>query len=71
MPTLEQWEHLNAIRDRLSDKERAIAENAISRMSADMLTHWLAEMSAMSVDDATRTIRDMIIKLRPAHGERR
>ena len=59
-PTAEQVAHLLQVRERLSPKERAIAENAISRMTPDMLVQWLAELSAMSVDEAARTIRQMI-----------
>ncbi len=59
----EQFAHLYAIRQRLSPKERAIAENAISRMDPTMLAHWLAELSAMSVDEATDVIEDMVAEV--------
>jgi len=65
MPTPEQWTHLYMIRARLLPKEAAVAENAITRMSPDVLARWLAELSALSVDDAVRTIRSMISQLRP------
>ncbi|HUI49319.1 MAG TPA: hypothetical protein VL119_11520 [Acidimicrobiia bacterium] len=70
-PTAEQWEHLHEIRERLSPKERAIAENAIMRMDADVLTDYLAELATLSVDEAVVTIRSMIAKLRPTRGPER
>ncbi len=70
-PTPEQFAHLYTIRERLSPKERAIAENAISRMAPGMLTHWLAELSAMSVEDATNTIRTMVAQLGTTRGDER
>ena len=70
-PTPDQWEHLHEIRERLSPKERAIAENAIMRMDADVLAQYLAELSAQSVDDAVATIRSMIAKLPTTRGRDR
>ncbi len=67
-PTPAQWQHLYEVREGLSPKERAIAENAITRMSPDLLAQWLADLSALSVDDAVRMIRSMIAKLRPTRG---
>lgn len=69
-PTREQFAHLYAIRERLSPKERAIAEAAISRMDPAMLAHWLAELSAMSVDDATSMIGGMVAQLEPPGGSK-
>ena len=63
-PTPEQWAHLGQIRAQLSVTECAIAENAMMRMGADTLAHWLAELSAQSVDDAVRTLRALIEQLR-------
>lgn len=60
VPTSEQLAHLQAIRERLSPREAAITDNAVTRMSTDMLARWLAELSAFSVDDAVQTIRSMI-----------
>lgn len=60
--------HLYQVRARLSPEERAIAENAISRMSTDVLVQWLGELSAMSVDEATRTIRQMIAQIRASRS---
>jgi hypothetical protein len=68
--TREQFAHLYAIRERLSPKERAIAENAISRMDPQMLAHWLAELSAMSVDEATTVIRGMLAEIQPPRGSK-
>lgn len=67
-PTPAQWQHLYEVREGLSPKERAIAENAITRMTPELLAQWLAELSALSVDDAVRMIRSMIAKLRPTRG---
>ena len=41
------------------------------RMDADLLTRYLADLSALSVDDAVATIRSMIAKLRPTRGTER
>lgn len=71
VPTPEQLAHLCTIRERLSPKERAIAENAMARMEPAMLTHWLTELSAMSVDEATTTIRTMVAQLAMARGKDR
>ena len=62
-PTPEQLAHLLAIREQLDPKERAIAEAAIARMDASTLTEWLAELAAMSVDEATALIRTMLADL--------
>jgi hypothetical protein len=51
VPTPDQLAHLCTIRERLSAKERAIAENAMARMEPAMLAHWLTELSAMSAED--------------------
>jgi hypothetical protein len=59
----DQLAHLYSIREKLSAKERAIAEHAISHMDAATHAHWLAELSAMSVDEATEMIRTMIAQL--------
>jgi hypothetical protein len=71
MPTPEQLTHLCTIRERLSPKERAIAENAMARMEPAMLTHWLTELSAMSVEEATTTIRTMVAQLGTPRGKDR
>lgn len=63
--------HLYQIRAQLSPEERAIAENAISRMPSDVLVQWLGELSAMSVDEATNVLRQMIARIRaPRPGGR-
>jgi hypothetical protein len=66
VPTPAQMAHLVAIRERLDAKERAIAEAAIQRMTSEQLTHWLAELSDQSIDEATATIRDLIAQIRKA-----
>jgi len=63
-PTPQQVKHLLEIRQQLSVKEQAIAQNAMSRMTPAVLAQWLAELSALSVDDATRMLRQMIGNLR-------
>jgi len=63
-PTPAQVKHLLEIRRQLSVKEQAIAQNAMSRMTPAVLAQWLAELSALSVDDATRMLRQMIVNLR-------
>ena len=70
-PTPDQWEHLHAIREQLSPKERAIAENAILRMDADVLAKYLAELSTLPIADAVASIRSTIAALRPARGPER
>ncbi|MGN6105489.1 MAG: hypothetical protein ACTHU0_10325 [Kofleriaceae bacterium] len=64
LPTPAQMAHLAAIRERLSARECAIAENAIARMAPDLLARWLAELCSLSVDDAAHAIRAMIGRLR-------
>lgn len=64
VPTPAQMAHLVAIRERLDAKERAIAEAAIHKMTAEQLAHWLGELSEQSVEDATTTIRDLIAQIR-------
>lgn len=65
MPTPAQFAHLQAVRARLSTKERAIAEAAIARMDGPLLMQWLGEITALSVEDAVVTIRTLIAQLRP------
>ncbi len=65
MPANDPLAHLYAIRERLSAKERAIAEHAISHMDPAAHAHWLAELSAMSVEEATTMIRTTIEQLPP------
>lgn len=64
VPTPAQMAHLLAIRERLDVKERAIAEAAIHRMTPEQLAHWLGELSELSIDDATSTIRELIAQIR-------
>jgi hypothetical protein len=68
-PTPAQMAHLVAVRERLDARERAIAEAAIHRMTSEQLAHWLGELTALSVEDATRTIRDLIAQIRPTAGK--
>lgn len=70
IPTREQFEHLSAIRARLSPTEQAIAQNTISRMEPQMLADWLAALSAMSVDEATALIRRMVTEVQQPRGSK-
>jgi hypothetical protein len=68
-PTPAQMAHLVAVRERLDARERAIAEAAIHKMTSEQLGHWLGEVAALSVEDATTTIRDLIAQIRPTAGK--
>jgi hypothetical protein len=71
MPTPEQFLHLHAIREQLTDQERALVENVIARMEPQMRSHWIAKLSAMSVNDATALIRTMAAEGRAPRGSKR
>lgn len=64
-PTPEQWAHMFAIRARLSPREVAIVETVILRMAPETRAQWLAELSALSVDEAAKIVRSMIPKAPP------
>jgi hypothetical protein len=64
-PTPEQWQHLLAIRARLSPREAVIAETVVTRMDPETLAQWLAELSMLSVDQAAELLRSMIPKRPP------
>lgn len=61
--TEEQTLHIFAINGRLSDQERAIAEHVIMRMGPAKLKRWAAELCAMSLEDATDTVRKLIAEI--------
>lgn len=61
--TDEQTLHIFAINGRLSDQERAIAEHVIMRMGPEKLKRWAAELCAMSLEDATDTVRKLIAEI--------
>ena len=65
-PSPEQWAHLLAIREKLSPREAAIAEAVVMKMPPDVRAQWLAELSALSVDQAAEIVRSMIPAPRPA-----
>jgi hypothetical protein len=65
-PTAEQLAHLFAVRERLSPPEQTLVEHVIKRMPSELLTHYLATLSAMSIDDATTFIRTLIAQARPS-----
>jgi hypothetical protein len=60
--TPEQISHLLAIRARLSPREQSIADLVRERMAPAQQEQWLAELSAMSIDEALRVVRSMIPK---------
>jgi hypothetical protein len=62
-PTPEQWQHLFAIRHRLSDEERSKAETLIALLGPDVRAQFLAELSVLSVDDAVRALRTTMRRL--------
>lgn len=61
--TEEQTLHIFAINARLSDQERAVAEHVIMRMGPEKLKRWAAELCAMSLEDATDTVRKLIAEI--------
>lgn len=71
--TADQKMHLYVIHSRLSDRERAITAQAIARMTDAERAQWLAAVSTMTVDDAVRTLRELITQLqvRPAPLDRK
>jgi hypothetical protein len=64
-PTPEQWAHLLAIRDRMSPREATIVDTVVVRMAPEDRAQWLAELSVLSVDQATDLLRSMIPKAPP------
>jgi len=70
IPTREQLAHLFAIREQLEPDERAIAENAISRMDALMQAQWLAALSEMPIEEATTVIRGMVADIQQRRGSK-
>ena len=59
-PTPQQWAQLLAIRASLSPREAAIAQTVVVRMTPEMRAQWLAELSALSVEQAVEVVRSMI-----------
>jgi len=64
MPLPQQYAHLLEIRARLLPDERAFAEAVIAHMTPERRAQWIAALSAMSIDDATASIRSTIVQLR-------
>ena len=64
MSVAEQYAHLLAIRARLAPDEGAYAEAVIASMSPAQRAQWMAALSAMSLDEATASIRTTIAQLR-------
>jgi len=58
--TQEQLVHLAMITAQLSPEEQTVAEQVMRRMSAATMQRWLVELGAMSVEDATATVRQAI-----------
>ena len=67
-PTVEQWAHLFAIRARLSPREATIANTVVARMPPELRAQWLAELSALSVDEAAEIVRSLIPKTAPTQA---
>ena len=64
-PPPDQLAHLLAIRARLNPREAAIADAVVVRMAPDVQAQWLAELSALTVDQAVEVVRSMIPKATP------
>ncbi len=60
--TPEQIQHLLTIQARLTPREQAIANLVRERMSPEQQAQWLAELSAMTVEQALELVRSMIPK---------
>jgi hypothetical protein len=58
--TQDQLLHIAMITAQLSSEEQTIAAQVMRRMSAETQQRWLVELSAMSVEDATATVRQAI-----------
>jgi len=61
-PTAEQWAHLYAIRAQLTPREASIASTVVVRMAPELRAQWLAQLSALSVEQAAEVVRSMIPK---------
>jgi hypothetical protein len=59
-----QGAHLLAIYTGLSPDEKRVAQLVMTRMTPDVRAQWLAELSAMTVDQAVELVRSMMPKLR-------
>jgi len=59
-PTGAQVAHLLAIRAVLTEREVAIVDGAIARMDLPTRAGWLAELSALTVDQAAARVRSMM-----------
>ena len=57
---------MRAILARLSPREAAITETVIARMAPEVHMSWLAELSALDVDQAVEAVRSMIPTSTPA-----
>ncbi|MCW5801776.1 MAG: hypothetical protein KIT31_05270 [Deltaproteobacteria bacterium] len=64
VPLHQQYTHLLAIRARLHPEESAFAESVIGKMPPQDRARWIAALSAMSLEDATASIRTAIAQLR-------
>ncbi len=59
-PTPEQAKHLLAILNALQPNERKVARAVVQRMNDEQRAHWLAELSALSVEKSVELVRSMI-----------
>lgn len=64
MTIADQYARLFAIREQLTPEEREYAEPVIASMGPEKRAAWLAALSAMSLDEATASIRTTITQLR-------
>lgn len=63
-PTPEQLQHLIAVKAKLAPPEQRVVMTAIPRMEPAARAHWLAELCALSVDEAAELVRSMLPPLR-------
>ena len=63
-PTPEQLQHLIAVKAKLAPQEQRVVMTAIPRMEPAARAHWLAELCALSVDEAAEQVRSMLPPLR-------
>lgn len=59
-PSPAQTAHLFGIYARLTPEEQRVAQLAVTRMSAEVRSEWLAELTAVSVERGVELVRSMI-----------
>ena len=63
-PTPEQLQHLIAVKAKLAPHEQRVVMTAIPRMEPAARAHWLAELCALSIEEAAELVRSMLPPLR-------